>query len=521
MNYYLNKLMTYHEVHKMYREGNSIRKISEHLGLNWRTVKKLLSKDDRSYQKELEQPISKKKLLDPFRDFVREKLELYHDTSAAQMFDWLKEQHPDFPSVSAKTVFNFVQGIRVEFNIPKVSSARDFQMVEELPYGSQAQVDFGFYNMTTTTNKQKRVQFFTFILSRSRYKFVLFSDIPFTTAMVIDAHEQAFQFIAGLPEEIVYDQDRLFIVSENLGDIVLTSEFSNYVRERGIKLHFCRKSDPQSKGKVENVVKYVKQNFLYNRPYRDLETLNDECIAWLHRTANNLPHGTTKLIPLEELAKEQMFLEQYHQVLPKPPQKQIYAVHKDNKVSYKGNFYSVPIGTYNAGITKVHLSEQHGKLHITELSGKEICVHEVSALKGKKIILRTHGRNMEPKVTELIYQTASLFENIEKAQQWLIAIKLHKKRYIRDQIQMIERVIENNNAFDISRALDYVHANNILSATDFKAYLDYIRSEKIHKPELETKIIRLNPLSASNNTQMELEPQKSDLTDYELLFGNN
>ncbi|NGM74881.1 hypothetical protein, partial [Sphingobacterium sp. SGL-16] len=163
----------------------------------------------------------------------------------------------------------------------------------------------------------------------------------------------------------------------------------------------------------------------------------------------------------------------------------------------------------------------HGKLHITELSGKEICVHEVSALKGKKIILRTHGRNMEPKVTELIYQTASLFENIEKAQQWLIAIKLHKKRYIRDQIQMIERVIENNNAFDISRALDYVYANNILSATDFKAYLDYIRSEKIHKPELETKIIRLNPLSASNNTQMELEPQKSDLTDYELLFGNN
>src|SRR5690606_6476426 len=50
----------------------------------------------------------------------------------------------DFPSVSAKTVFNFVQGIRAEFNIPKVSSARDFQMVEELPYGSQAQVDFGF-----------------------------------------------------------------------------------------------------------------------------------------------------------------------------------------------------------------------------------------------------------------------------------------------------------------------------------------------------------------------------------------
>ncbi|WP_312793028.1 hypothetical protein [Sphingobacterium sp.] len=146
MNYYLSKLMTYHEVHRMHREGISIRRISEHLGLNWRTVKKLLSKDDRSYQKELEAPPSKKKLLDPYRDFVKEKLSLYNDTSAAQMHDWLREHYPDFPQVSPKTVFNFVQDIRAEFNIPKEVSTRDFQMVAELPYGEQAQVDFGFYN---------------------------------------------------------------------------------------------------------------------------------------------------------------------------------------------------------------------------------------------------------------------------------------------------------------------------------------------------------------------------------------
>lgn len=241
--------MTYHEVHRMHREGSSIRRISEHLGLNWRTVKKLLSKDDRSYQKELEAPPSKKKLLDPYRDFVKEKLSLYNDTSAAQMHDWLREHYPDFPQVSHKTVFNFVQGIRAEFNIPKEVNGRDFQMVAELPYGEQAQVDFGFYNMITTRGKQKKVQFFTFILSRSRYKFVVFSDVPFTTAMVVAAHEQAFRFIGGLPREIVYDQDRLFMVSENLGDIVLTSEFSSYVRDRGIKLHFCRKAAPPEQKK--------------------------------------------------------------------------------------------------------------------------------------------------------------------------------------------------------------------------------------------------------------------------------
>ncbi|WP_312330582.1 IS21 family transposase [Sphingobacterium sp.] len=521
MNYYLSKLMTYHEVHRMHREGSSIRKISEHLGLNWRTVKKLLSKDDRSYQKELEAPPSKKKLLDPYRDFVKEKLSLYNDTSAAQMHDWLREHYPDFPQVSPKTVFNFVQGIRTEFNIPKEVSGRDFQMIAELPYSEQAQVDFGFYNMTTTRGKQKKVQFFTFILSRSRYKSVVFSDVPFTTAMVIAAHEEAFRFIGGLPREIVYDQDRLFMVSENLGDIVLTSEFSSYVRDRGIKLHFCRKADPQSKGKVENVVKYVKQNFLYNRPYRDLDTLNDECRAWLFRTANNLPHGTTKLIPLEELRREQLLLEMWYEIAPQAPVKKLYAVHKDNKVSYKGNFYSVPIGTYNAGTIKVQLSELAGKLLIRDLCGKEICTHDISSLKGKKIILRSHGRDMEPKIAEIVDRTSDLFEDPGKAKQWILAIKLHKKRYIRDQLQMVDRTVKDNSAAQISRALDYVHANNILSATDFKAYLEYIRSEKKQEPELDTKIMRLNPLDGNSSTQLDIEPQKSDLDDYEALFGCN
>ena len=52
------------------------------------------------------------------------------------------------------------------------------------------------------------------------------------------------------------------LVSENHGDLLLTQEFRSYVSYRGFSLHFCRKSDPQSKGKVENVIRYIKYNFL-------------------------------------------------------------------------------------------------------------------------------------------------------------------------------------------------------------------------------------------------------------------
>ena len=211
----------------------------------------------------------------------------------------------------------------------------------------------------------------------------------------------------------------------------------------------------------------------------------------------------------------------WYEIAPQTPAKKLYAVHKDNKVSYKGNFYSVPIGTYNAGTVKVQLSEHVGKLLISDLCGKEICTHDISSLKGKKIILRSHGRDMEPKIAEIVDRISDLFEDPVKAKQWILAIKLHKKRYIRDQLQMVERTVKDNSAAHISRALDYVHANNILSATDFKAYLEYIRSEKKQEPELDTKIIRLNPLDGNSSTQLDIEPQKSDLDDYEALFSCN
>lgn len=130
-------------------------------------------------------------------------------------------------------------------------------MVPELDYGLQGQADFGFYNMKTTLGKIKKVQFFTLVLSRSRYKYVFFSDTPFTVISVIEAHEKAFRYLGGRPKELVYDQDRLFLIDENLGDLVLTAEFRVYVRESGFSTWFCRRADPESY--VEFYIKRVKE----------------------------------------------------------------------------------------------------------------------------------------------------------------------------------------------------------------------------------------------------------------------
>ncbi|WP_235782090.1 hypothetical protein [Paenibacillus senegalensis] len=129
---------------------------------------------------------------------------------------------------------------------------------------------------------------------------------------VVDAHEQAFEFYGGLPEEIVYDQDHLLLTSENHGDLILTHEFAKYVEERAFRIHMCRKADPESKGKIENVVKYIKRNFARHRSFTNIDKLNEQCLAWLNRTGNAKMHHTIKKIPAEVYALEKAHLRPVH-----------------------------------------------------------------------------------------------------------------------------------------------------------------------------------------------------------------
>ena len=98
---YVSNLMTYREVHQLSRNGFSVRAISAQLDLNWRTVKRLLDiQDDRYYEQYLQAASDKHRLLEPYESFVKARLELYRDTSAAQMHDWLKEHFSGFPAAS-------------------------------------------------------------------------------------------------------------------------------------------------------------------------------------------------------------------------------------------------------------------------------------------------------------------------------------------------------------------------------------------------------------------------------------
>jgi|GEM_PF-5025087 len=97
------------------------------------------------------------------------------------MYDWLKEHFKDLPKLSQKTVFNFVSWVRRKHNLLFIKTPREYEMVEKLPYGKQAQVDFGEYNMRNTSGNRVKVFFFILTLSSSRFKYVWFTTKYFTS----------------------------------------------------------------------------------------------------------------------------------------------------------------------------------------------------------------------------------------------------------------------------------------------------------------------------------------------------
>ena len=70
----------------------------------------------------------------------------------------------------------------------------------------------------------------------------------------------AFKYFGGRPQMLVYDQDKIMVISENVGDIIFVKEFEVYIKETGFSIYLCRGYDPQTKGRVQDTENNEKQN---------------------------------------------------------------------------------------------------------------------------------------------------------------------------------------------------------------------------------------------------------------------
>ena len=512
----------WYKVRELRGQGLSKSRISRELELDRGTVRKYIEMGEQEFNKRIEQGRNLPRKLWVYFDYVRKELERQPFLSAAQIEDRLKEHYTDLPQVHSKTVYNFVQHVRRQNQIPKPKGERhrDYEQLPAVAYGKQAQVDFGEYHMQTSKGGRVKVYFFVMVLSRSRYKYVYFQGCPFTTSDAIYAHLLAFEYIQGIPREILYDQDRVLIHDENLGDYLLTHEFGAFNRSQPFEVVFCRKSDPESKGKVENVVGYVKKNFLRGRVYHDTTVLNQEVQSWLMRTANAKVHGSTQKVPSSEWETEKQHLQRIKEKAVKGDAFELatYNVRKDNTVVYRGNFYTLPLSTYQGRKTTILLSEAEGQLNLYAMDKTLLATHALSNGKGELVRNSDHTRDKSNSWAQNHQQVYLLLGSDEKAALYLELLKKDKHRYYNDNLRAIIKGTKDMPAEFIRLSLTFCLENSLYNgAVICEVATNYRKmNQKASSPKINIAVTDTGGLTDS----AEMSLQTSNILTYENLIGS-
>lgn len=512
---HLKKAFMWYKVNDLNSRGLNKSQISVELCIDRSTVRKYLSMDEQSFLQWISVSQHRSHKLKGYSNFVKKALESHSYLSASQIEDWLKEHYPDFPNVHSKTVYNFVERIRKDFDIPKTQSKshRQYEKLPETAYGDQAQVDFGSCHMACKDGGRRKVYFFVMLLSRSRHKFVYFEDKPFTSKTTVDAHNHAFEYFEGQPNKIIYDQDRVLMVDENLGDLVLTQEFQIYSSQMAFTPVFCRKADPESKGKVENVVGYVKKNFIKGRTYTNTKALNESVLGWLTRTGNGKQHAGTQKIPHQEWLIEREYLHPYYKQSKVAESLLAYKVRKDNTINYKSNFYTLPLNTYQGVNTIVFLKIENDTIYIFTSEKTLLTTHKVCLERGCTIRNRDHCRDKSQSLDVLINEVKDLLKETVSYGEFYDGLLAQKKRYLRDNLALLKRNASSIKSVYWEEALRYCIEGGMYNANTLLQTASHYQKEKENEQHIGPLPMEINSSALSAN--LDLSPQRSEISTYQ------
>lgn len=429
-----------HQIKSLYNNGDglSIRAIAQQLKISRNTVRKYLRMAEAGIS-ERQQDRSRHKSLDAHRDYIVHLLETYPELSAVKVMRKLRQKHAEL-EVSDRTVRRYIERLR---QTVALKQKRYYQPVLDMVPGVQCQVDPGELRGVLINGVETVVYFVVFVLSYSRLMHVSLSAKPIDTQTFIGMHDAALRYFGGRPEECVYDQTKLVVLHEQYRELRLNQRFHEYATHAGFRIHACEGYDPESKGKVEAGVKYVKQNCLYGERFTDWQHLEQHLGNWLDTIANTRTHGTTGKVPQEHYeADERQAMQPYLSPAGVHFGGQPGLTRQADKtglISWRSNKYSVPMAYQRCRVGVLAVA---GRLHVLDLeSGQEIAVHNQSVGKGQTITNKNHYRDRAQQAAD--YEQA-LRERLgdEYGTALCVLLKRTSPKIYKDQLAGAKQVLE-------------------------------------------------------------------------------
>ncbi|WP_085521582.1 IS21 family transposase [Tuberibacillus sp. Marseille-P3662] len=401
-------------IKEFYQKGWSITAISNETGFDPKTIRKYINQDQLPARKTSNNKQSK---LDPFKDYLKKRIK-EGTTNCVVLFDEIQAMG----YVGKMTILReFVRPFRQK---PKKQATLRY----ETPPGKQAQMDWGHVGKFEVDGEDKEIYIFTMVLGYSRMKYVEFTD-SMNLETLMKCHMNAFAYFNGVPEQILYDNMKTAVIKHSPVEIRFNRRFEEFLAYYGIVPKACKPYRPQTKGKIENVVGYVKKNFLQRKHAPTLRSLNDDVRQWLDKTANHKIHHTTQESPQARFQHEQTYLGQSN---TKPlfhiNHWEMRRVSKDCFISYQGKRYSVPFRYVGQALKIKETLDHHLEIYdaheciakhpiMTGRARDHIDFEHYKGLKPTANGLPTDSRFQSSDIEEVAKRPLQIYDQLEEGDQ--------------------------------------------------------------------------------------------------------
>jgi transposase len=320
--------MEWAQVRALAADGVSQREITARLGLNRRTVARLIAAAE---PPRYSRPATGS-MLDRLEPVMRQLLAEWPEIRAPRVTEILREDYGYSGSVDL---------VKRRLARLRPAPVRPAQRTGYRP-GQVLQVDWA--EMPTRPR----------IAGRERRVYALICSLPFSGASTahfsfdmtaesfLEGHVRAFDWLGGVPRECVYDNLRSAVARREGDQVTWNARFVQLRGHYAFHATACTPATPREKGSVEGAVRYHKTGFWPARSFGSLSELDELYAGWRDKVALPRRHATGRHIVAEQLAHEREQLRALPPVAFDAAGRRGSRVPLDGYLKHAGSFYRAP-----------------------------------------------------------------------------------------------------------------------------------------------------------------------------------
>lgn len=163
--------------------------------------------------------------------------------------------------------------------------------------GEAYQMDWGFTKVADYTGNEFQAACFAVICHHCGQRYIEFFPNAKQENLFIGMIH-AFRYM-GVPRYVLTDNMKSVVIRRDFsGFPIWQKDYEAFMGTVGFQTKLCKPRHPFTKGKVERLVRFVKENFLADRAFWNVTDLNRAALEWCNRQ-NTVYHRALGFVPQE------------------------------------------------------------------------------------------------------------------------------------------------------------------------------------------------------------------------------